>query len=211
MAQGYHDFVAGEVLSAANLEDYCQNQTTMRFASAAARDAALAAVLTEGLRAYLIDLNVETVYSGSTWSTVGPVHGALTSWTTTCTQSATPTFTITSATYTRTGRWVQGECVLTFTATPGTANNAIVVSIPVACNSSTNLAIGFGYWLDSSSGIFYNYHAIPAGATTSVWLLTTSTDTTTPRLGATGSPNTAAVASGDVITFTFAYEAAADA
>ena len=210
MAQGYHDFVAGEVLTAANLEDYTQNQTTMRFASAAARDTALAAVLTEGLRAYLIDLNVETIYSGSAWSTQGPVHGALTSWTPTCTQSATPTFTISNATYQRVGRWVEGWARLTFTATPGTANNAILVGIPIAAVSSTFGVVGVGHWFDSSAGTYGGFH-LSTASTTTCQLLDSTQFTTTPLLGVTGSGNANAVANADVISYSFAYEAAADA
>jgi len=211
MAQGYHDFVAGEVLSAANLEDYTQNQTTMRFASAAARDAALAAVLTEGLRAYLIDLNVETIYSGSTWSTQGPVHGALTSWTPVVTQGATPTFTITDARYQRIGRWVQGYCRLTFTATPGTANNPIVVGIPVAAAVSTaTVILGSGHWFDSSAATYAMFH-LGTSTSTTCGLYDTSTISTAPLLGSTAAANASAVANADVISYTFAYEAAADA
>ena len=208
MAQGYHDFVAGEVLTAANLEDYTQNQTTMRFASAAARDTALAAVLTEGLRAYLIDLNVETIYTGAAWSTQGPVHGVLTSWTPTVTQSATPTFTITNAAYMRTGRWIQGYAKLTFTATPGTAGQPILVGLPVAAAVTTNLVIGCGHWNDNSATLWAEFHLVPS---TSIvcQLWDTSTVSTDPLLGR--AVNVSAVANADIISYTFAYEAAADA
>ena len=57
MAAGYKDFTAGAVLTAADLEDYTQNQSIMRFASASARDTALSTVKTEGMHAYLIDVN----------------------------------------------------------------------------------------------------------------------------------------------------------
>ena len=59
MAAGYKDFVAGTVLAAADLEDYCELQSVMRFASAAARDTALSAVKTEGMLAYLLDVNTQ--------------------------------------------------------------------------------------------------------------------------------------------------------
>jgi hypothetical protein len=71
MAEGYFDFVAGVGLSAANLEDYCERQSAMRFASAAARDAALATIKTEGMLAYLKDVHSLTQYNSTgTWDVV---------------------------------------------------------------------------------------------------------------------------------------------
>ena len=209
MAQGYHDFVAGEVLSAANLEDYCQNQSTMRFASAAARDAALAAVLTEGLRAYLIDLNVETVYSGSAWSTQGPVHGALTSFTFTASQSTTPTWTTNAATYQRVGRDIHGDAIATVASGTGTGANDVVITLPVTSRSYvTNAVLGTANLLDTSAGFYYHG--------TLVWISSTTAKILIPTQGASqtylGTNSfTAALAVGDQITMNFRYEAAADA
>lgn len=67
MAEGFHDFAAAEVLTAANVDDYLLRQTVMRFASAAARDSALSGVLVEGLRAYTKDVNRDWIYTGSAW------------------------------------------------------------------------------------------------------------------------------------------------
>jgi hypothetical protein len=67
MAAGYFDFTAGGVLSAANLEDYCEAQSIMRFASTAARDAALVTIKTNGMFAYITGTSQLTVYTGTTW------------------------------------------------------------------------------------------------------------------------------------------------
>ena len=67
MGSGYKDFEAGNVLAAADVDGYLMRQTVMTFADAAARDTALAAVLDEGMVAYLEDTDLITVYNGSAW------------------------------------------------------------------------------------------------------------------------------------------------
>ena len=52
-------------------------QTVQPYASSTARDAALAAVLKEGMVAYLEDSNAVTVYDGSSWSTLGGGGGGV--------------------------------------------------------------------------------------------------------------------------------------
>ena len=77
MASGYKAFVAATVLDAADLTDYCSSQAVMRFANAAARDAALTvSIVKEGMIAYLIDTNVLQVNTDSTttgWKQFYPV------------------------------------------------------------------------------------------------------------------------------------------
>jgi hypothetical protein len=68
---GYKDFVAGDPLTAAQVDGYLMRQSVMVFASASARDAALSGVLVEGMHAYLTDApNRVTYYTGSAWVTV---------------------------------------------------------------------------------------------------------------------------------------------
>ena len=64
---GYHLFSTGEVLSAANVNDYLMKQTTMIFASASARTTALSGVLREGMVSYRTDAHVFEVYNGTAW------------------------------------------------------------------------------------------------------------------------------------------------
>lgn len=203
MAQGYHDFTAGEVLTAANLEDYCQNQSVMRFASAAARDTALSGVLTEGMMAYLIDTNSMCTYTGSAWSTVGPVHGAGTSWTPTVTQSGSVTVTVTNAVYWRLGRLVLATARLDVTGS-GTGANGVVVSLPVTAAASNRIC-GTGMILDSSASTFYSGMALQQSTTTCAIIPHNATSS----LGAAAF--TAGLASGDVIYVNLSYEASADA
>ena len=67
MAGGYHLFSSGEVLTAANANNYLMNQTVMVFASAAARTTALSGVLAEGMTSYRTDSHVFEVYNGTAW------------------------------------------------------------------------------------------------------------------------------------------------
>jgi hypothetical protein len=68
---GYKLFVTGDVLTAAQVNTYLQEQTVMRFASAAARTSALTAVLAEGMMSYLVDTNAVEVYDGANWVSIG--------------------------------------------------------------------------------------------------------------------------------------------
>ena len=68
-------FTAGEVLTAANVQDYLQDQAVMVFAGTAARGSAIGTA-TEGMVTYLADSNAITVYDGSAWQQVYPVSGA---------------------------------------------------------------------------------------------------------------------------------------
>jgi hypothetical protein len=64
-------FTDGSVLNAAQVNGYLMDQTIMRFATTAARDAAFGgigeATLSEGMFCYLDDSNSLQVYSGSAW------------------------------------------------------------------------------------------------------------------------------------------------
>jgi len=71
MAEGFHDFAAAEVLTAANTDDYLMRQTVMRFADVSARNSALSGVLVEGLLAYTKDANRFWIYTGSAWQLAG--------------------------------------------------------------------------------------------------------------------------------------------
>jgi hypothetical protein len=68
---GYNLFLTGSVLTAAQVNNYLQEQAVMRFASSAARTSALSAVLAEGMMSYLADTNSVEVYNGSAWVAVG--------------------------------------------------------------------------------------------------------------------------------------------
>ena len=68
---GYKLFNTGDVLTAAQVNTYLNEQTVMVFASSAARTSALSGVLAEGMMSYLQDTNAVEVYNGSSWVNVG--------------------------------------------------------------------------------------------------------------------------------------------
>ena len=73
---GYKLFNTGDVLTAAQVNTYLQEQAVMRFANATARTTALSGVLAEGMVSYLMDTNAVEVYDGSAW--VGVATGDIT-------------------------------------------------------------------------------------------------------------------------------------
>lgn len=63
---GFKTFTAGEVLTAANTQNYLMDQAVMVFASSAARGSAIAAP-SEGMFSYLSDGDALEFYSGTAW------------------------------------------------------------------------------------------------------------------------------------------------
>lgn len=206
---GYRNWTAGDVPTADQFDTFLQEQTVMVFASAAARDTALSVPKAEGMVAYLLDTNRFTVYTGSAWSTVGPVHGAPTAWTPTVSQPGAVTVTVSRASYWRVGRLVTCEMYLAVTGA-GSAGNAVIIGgLPAAMVASNALAWGSGFLFDASTGIFFQWLSVAESSTTVALFGTASAAPTNPRLGVTGF--TVGLASGDLIVGGFSYEAAADA
>ena len=84
---GYKLFATGDVLTAAQVNTYLQEQVVMVFANAAARTTALSGVLAEGMVTYLKDTDALEIYSGSAW--VGYGSGDITGITTGATSGLT--------------------------------------------------------------------------------------------------------------------------
>lgn len=68
---GYKLFNTGDVLTAAQVNTYLQEQTVMVFADSSARSTALSGVISEGMISYLQDTNAVEYYDGSSWVAVG--------------------------------------------------------------------------------------------------------------------------------------------
>jgi len=105
---GYKDFTAGDVFTADQVDQYLMEQSTMVFATAAARDAALTTVKAEGMMAYLSDApNRLTYYDGSAWVNVWSDWAAFTpAWTNLTVGAGTNTG---EYCYTPGGMWVRGQ------------------------------------------------------------------------------------------------------
>ena len=209
MAQGYKDFTAGAVLTAADLEDYTQNQSVMRFASSAARDSALTTVKTEGMLSYQTDNNDLDIYNGSTFSTlIAPAHGAWTAWTPTVTQGASVSGSSASY-YIRIGRLIIASLYFA-PSSSGTATNAIVISLPVTARGGTTVVYA-GPMITVEDTSAASRWAGPA-------LMVSTTTFKIQDMNSTGSSSylgsnsfTAAITTGDFIYGQLMYEAAADA
>ena len=68
-------FVAGDVLTAAQVQGFLQDQTIMVFSSSAARTTAIPSP-SEGMFAYLTDVDTLFVYDGVDWSAFTSGGGA---------------------------------------------------------------------------------------------------------------------------------------
>jgi len=64
---GYRLFATGDVLTAAQVNTYLQQQTVMVFADSSARTTALSGVVAEGMVSYLQSDDTVYVYNGSAW------------------------------------------------------------------------------------------------------------------------------------------------
>lgn len=126
-----------------------------------------------------------------------------TSYTPTWTQSATISKTVVRAAYMKIGRLVVVNVSLLATSA-GTANNAMVVSLPVTA-SGAHQPIGAAFFNDNGTAL-YTGSAYGASTTTVQFL---NGGSASAFWGQTGGGFTAAIASGDNIAFTAIYESAA--
>jgi hypothetical protein len=139
---GFREFVTGEVLTAANVDDFLAKQAVMKFADAAARDAALGTAvaggnaLREGMVAWLDDEDSVIAYDGTAWNPVGaePPAGIGSN----VVQAVkTDTFTTTSTSYTS----VTGLAV---TITPSSDTSKVLVVVQLSVGLSN--ALGYGHF-----------------------------------------------------------------
>lgn len=64
---GRKTWTAGEVVTAANVQSYLQDQVVQVYAGTAARGSAIGTAVSEGMVSYLTDTNALQYYSGSAW------------------------------------------------------------------------------------------------------------------------------------------------
>lgn len=136
------------------------------------------------------------------WQTAVPL-GAWTAYTPTLTQSTTVTKTVTYAKYTRIGRMIVAQIILTCTGA-GTAANMVAIGLPVAAAAPLFTVTGQGYIYDQSANLVYRGIA-DLFTTTSVRLLATNS---TVSAGLGQDTFTAALAAADEVKLSVTYEAA---
>ena len=212
MATGDHDWIAGEVVAAANMDDYLQLQVVGQYATNSARDTALSTRKRTGMVTAQADTHNLTVYSGTAWSTVGPVYGAATSYTPLVTQSASYGVTVNRASYSRVGRWVQGYVRATITSITGVSTGvALSVTLPVAANLSASelMTLGTGVVKTVAGTNFMYFGELVLASDPSYCYFEVRTNGAAATYLGAVAPTVLAV--NDQVAFNFSYEAAADA
>jgi len=175
MAGGYKLFSTGEVLTAANVNNYLMKQTVMVFADAATRTTALSGVLTEGMLSYRTDGHVHEYYDGSAWVAIGNV-------------SLTGTQTLTNKTLTspliNLGINANTSTTYTFVLSDNgklvTSNNASAQTLSIPTNASVAYPIGAQInvaWITGAGQPTIS--AVTSGTTT---VLSTGATSTAPKL-----------------------------
>jgi hypothetical protein len=69
---GWRTFSAGAVLTAAQVQNYLQDQVVQVYASSAARSSALGTAVAAGMVSYRADGSVVEFYNGSAWAAIAP-------------------------------------------------------------------------------------------------------------------------------------------
>ena len=145
---GYLNFQTGQVLTAAQVNGFLMEQATMTFADDAARDAALAGVLREGLLTYNLDTNRLEVYDGTDWVEPAPEIAGIGS---NVVQTVTTTQTTTSST-----SFVNTSCTATITPTTATSKILVVVSVGELRNSTNTIGAILGVFRGDVTGTALN-------------------------------------------------------
>ena len=136
--------------------------------------------------------NPTLAFAATTWTTYTP----------TLTQSGAVTKTVTQASYVQIGKTVNVRFSLLCTGA-GTANNAVLVGLPVACEANS-WVMGNVLLFDASAGIYYTGVVYDQTSTTIGFYISGATS----LAGVTGGVFAVALASNDRISGVFTYEAA---
>lgn len=136
-----------------------ESRLNMRFASAAARDAAITTPVA-GMRAYLTDTGRTSVYTGSAWIVVED-PGAWQTWTPSWTGAGGTNPTVGNASVVARFRQVGRVCSFLISLTTGSTSNfsvatgALVVSLPVNAANIGADQVCNALAFDTSSGLYY--------------------------------------------------------
>jgi hypothetical protein len=136
---GYKLYATGDILTAAQVNNYLQEQTVMVFADAAARTTALSGVVAEGMFSYLKDTNATQYYDGSAWTnldTTGMVNPMTTTGDTIYSSSGTTPARLGIGT---TGQVLTVASGLPSWATPSTGSIVYVGGTTFSASSAVNV------------------------------------------------------------------------
>jgi hypothetical protein len=145
---GYREFQTGEVLTAANVNDFLMNQSVMVFADAAARTSALSGVVAEGMLTYNLDTAALEVYDGTAFVPAGAepnlvaVKHALFTGVQTNSTAGQANFAVTNLSITHTLADAANKLIISaYFGAAANSNNFGTVGIAVA-DDGTLIAIG---------------------------------------------------------------------
>jgi hypothetical protein len=136
-------FTAGEVLAAADVNEFLGDQAVMTFAGTAARGSAIGTAV-EGMVSYLEDSNLLSIYDGSNWkNSVGATGGILQVVQTV----KTDTFSTSSTSFT-------GVTGLSATITPSSTSSKILVIAQITYGLASSLGYGHFRLSGGNSGTY---------------------------------------------------------
>jgi hypothetical protein len=182
--------------------------TTVQITTSSARPSSPS----EGQVIYETDTDLLLAYNGSAWVQIGNaattnVLGASTAWTATLWENANVAATIDRAVYTRIGSTVSGWCHITSSAT-GTANSGGIQvrfsGLPAPAYTTKSLTVGTARYQINSG----NYYVLEVSMTSSAFIFKRDGYSFTFGSNSNGAGGNTAIASGDIISLGFTYEAA---
>lgn len=72
---GWRQYTAGAVLTAAQVQNYLQDQVIQVYTNSAARSSALGTVVSQGMVSFLTATNQTQYYDGAAWQDLGATSG----------------------------------------------------------------------------------------------------------------------------------------
>jgi hypothetical protein len=188
---GYKLFNTGDVLTAAQVNTYLQEQVVMRFATTTARDTALSSVLAEGMICYIDADNNLYKYTGSAWVNVDSgsaspltTKGDLYTYSTSDTRLAVGTngHVLTADSTTATGlKWAAAagggkvlQVVSASTATTASSSSSTRADTNLTCSITPTLSTSKVLVLVAQTGL--SKDAANSGACLNLWLMRGATD-----------------------------------
>jgi hypothetical protein len=144
-------FTAGEVLAAADVNEFLQDQAVMTFAGTAARGSAIGTA-TEGMFTYLEDTDTYESYNGTDWVSALPM-GAWTAFTPTWTGLTVGNGVYNQSHYSLIGKTASFSIDFSFGSTSA-ITGSVTLTLPVILTRKSNFSTNvlYSYFEDSGTG-----------------------------------------------------------
>jgi hypothetical protein len=198
-------FTAGEVLAAADVNEFLQDQAVMTFAGTAARGSAIG-IATEGMFTYLEDTDTYESYTGSAWVSALPM-GAWTAFTPTWSGLVVGNGVYLRSHFTQMGKTVTVAVDFQLGSTSSVASPiGLILPATIARASVDNTGLAQSFLTDASAGKFFLAIPVTSTSESRQWLIR-STSGSPVEGPATNTAVPFTWATGDKITFGATYEA----